>query len=198
METVSLGVQLSRHVGLPDDQHRRATFDLGHGREPRSAAIELERRARYRVVFASIGGLIGLACWLAASRSCRPCVRPRRRLLLHSIEAARKRDYAIHSEEIDLGADAMNGRRRGSRRGAYPRRERQAVFIASADVDVARYLGRSHTTSSRLDDGEASSTSPRRKATNPPGNKFLVAENEGSGEQALTWDADLVAGPSWP
>ena len=150
------------------------------------------------MVFASIGGLIGLALLLggiavlaafAFSRDDDGYFKSDRKQLDSAT-------YAITAEDIDLGVDEADwapdeilGKVRVQVEGAKP------VFVGiGSDADVDRYLGdvahqqlvdfRGGDPEFELHQGGA----PRR----PPGRQdFWVAKSEGAGEQALTWDAEF-------
>ena len=150
------------------------------------------------MVFASIGGLIGLALLVGGIA------------VLAAYAFGRDDDgyfnsdrkqldsgaYAITTGEIDLGVDEADwapdeilGDVRVRVEGDEP------VFVGiGSDEDVDRYLGnvahdqliefRGDDPALDLHEGGAPST--------PPGEQdFWVAESEGSGEQVLTWDADF-------
>jgi hypothetical protein len=149
-------------------------------------------------VFATIGGLIGLALLVggiavmaayAFGRDDDGYFNSDR----HRLESA---TYAIATEEIDLGADEVDwapdgilGNVRVQVDGEKP------VFVGiGRDGDVDRYLGNvAHDELIGFDgddpqldlhDGRAPRTPPREQ-------DFWVAETEGAGEQALTWDAEF-------
>jgi hypothetical protein len=150
------------------------------------------------MVFASIGGLIGLALLLGGITV----------LALYAFgrdddgyfTSDRKQldspTYAITTEDIDLGVDEADwapdeilGKVRVQVEGEKP------VFVGiGADGDVDRYLG--DVARDELIDfqgGEPELDLRRGRAPRgPPGEQgFWVAQSEGSGEQALTWDAEF-------
>jgi hypothetical protein len=150
------------------------------------------------IVFASIGGLIGLALLaggiavLAAyafSRDDDGYFKSDRQQL----ESA---TYAIATEDIDLGADEVDwapdeilGNIRVQVDSEKP------VFVGiGPDDDVDRYLGDVAHDELIDFDGDDPEFEPHegRAPRTPPGDQgFWVAESEGSGEQTLTWDAEF-------
>jgi hypothetical protein len=150
------------------------------------------------MVFASIGGLIGLALLVAGIAILAAYAfgrdddgyfnSPRKQL--HSAT------YAITTQDIDLGADEFDwapnkilGKIRIQVEGDKP------VFVGiGSDDDVDRYLGnvaRSELIGFHGDHAELDLRKGRAPRT-PPGKQGLwVAQSEGSGEQALTWDAEF-------
>jgi hypothetical protein len=149
------------------------------------------------MVFASLGGLIGLALLLggiavlvayAFARDDGYFTSDRKQLDTPT--------YAITTEDIDLGVDEADwapdeilGNVRIRVEGERP------VFVGiGPDDDVDRYLGDVahdelidfHGEDPELDPHEGGA--PRA----PPGDQaFWVAEAQGSGEQSLTWDAEF-------
>jgi hypothetical protein len=149
------------------------------------------------MVFASIGGLIGLALLLGGIAVLAAYAFGRDdgyfnsdRKPLHSAT------YAITTENIDLGANEFDwapekvlGKVRVQVESDKP------VFVGiGPDADVNRYLG--NVAHDELVDfhGGQSEFDPHqgRAPRTPPGRQdFWVAQSQGSGEQALTWDADF-------
>jgi len=149
------------------------------------------------IVFASIGGLIGLALLVggiavlaayAFGRDDDGYFNSDR----HRLEST---TYAITSGDIDLGVDEVDwapnkilGNLRVQVDGEKP------VFVGiGSDDDVDRYLGEvAHDELTGFDgDDPEFDTHEGRAPPTPPGDQdFWVAESEGSGEQALTWDAE--------
>jgi hypothetical protein len=150
------------------------------------------------MVLAGIGGLIGLALVAGGIAV----------LVAHSSErdddgyfnSDRKRlesaTYAITSEDIDLGIDEIGwapeevlGDIRVRVEGEGP------VFVGiGPDEDVDRYLDDvAHDELIEFDGDDAQLVLHEGRAPRtPPGEQdFWVAESEGSGEQALTWDAEF-------
>jgi hypothetical protein len=104
--------------------------------------------------------------------------------------------YAITTEDIDLGVDEVDwapdkilGKVRVQVDGEKP------VFVGiGSDDDVDRYLGDvAHDELIDFDGDDPEFDRHEGGAPRaPPGNQdFWVAESEGSGEQALTWDAEF-------
>jgi hypothetical protein len=150
------------------------------------------------MVFASIGGLIGLALLVggiavlaafAFGRDDDGYFNSDR----HRLESA---TYAIITDDIDLGSnevdwapDKILGKVRVQVDSAKP------VFVGiGSDDDVARYLGDVAYDELIDFDGDDPRFDPHkgRAPPAPPGDQdFWVAKSEGSGEQALTWDAEF-------
>jgi hypothetical protein len=150
------------------------------------------------MVFAGIGGLIGLALLVGGIGV----------LIAYAFgrdddgyfntdrEQLRSAGYAITTQDIDLGADEVDwapdgllGEVRLQVEGGQP------LFVGiGRDEDVARYLGDvARDELIDIDDGDAR-FDPRqgRAPPTPPGEQDLwVAQAEGPGEQALTWDAEF-------
>jgi len=150
------------------------------------------------MVFASIGGLIGLALLVGgiAVLAAYGFARDDDGYFTSDREQLESATYAITSEEIDLGADADDWAPEGLLGEVRIRVESaEPVFIGiGPDVDVARYLGRvAYDELTDFDDGEAQfDLHQGGKPRTPPGQQnFWVAEAEGTGEQVLTWDADF-------
>ena len=150
------------------------------------------------MVFASIGGLIGLALLLGGIT------------VLSAYAFGRDDDgyfnsdrmqidsatYAISTEDIDLGVDEADwapdeilGKVRVQVEGDKP------VFVGiGTDDDVDHYLdGVAHDelVDFHGDDPELDLREGRAPRTPPGEQGFWVAESEGPGEQALTWDAEF-------
>ncbi len=150
------------------------------------------------MVFASIGGLIGLAllvggiAMLAAyafGRDDDGYFNSDRKQLDSATYAITTEDIDLGVDEVDWAPDKMLGNVRVQVEGDKP------VFVGiGSDDDVDRYLGDVahdelidfHGGDPELDLHEG------RAPRTPPGRQdFWVAESEGSGEQALTWDAEF-------
>jgi hypothetical protein len=149
------------------------------------------------MVFASIGGLIGLALLVggiavmaayAFGRDGGYFTSDRERL-----ESA---GYAITTEDIDLGVDEVDwapdevlGNVRVQVDGEKP------VFVGiGRDSDVDRYLGdvvHDELIGFDGDDPQFDLHEGRAPRTPPGEQDFWVAESEGPGERALTWDAEF-------
>jgi hypothetical protein len=150
------------------------------------------------MIFAGIGGLIGLALLLGGI------------VVLAAYAFGRDDDgyfnsdrqqlesatYAITTEDIDLGADEVDwapdkvlGNVRVQVDGERP------VFVGiGSDDDVDRYLGDVAHDELIGFDGDDPEFNPHegRAPRAPPGDQdFWVAESEGSGERTLTWDAEF-------
>jgi hypothetical protein len=150
------------------------------------------------MVFASIGGLVGLALLAGgiAVMIAYAFGRDDDGYFTSDRQKLESATYAITTEDIDLGADEVDwapdgvlGNVRLQVEGAKP----QFVGIGT-DSDVDRYLGDvAHDELIDFDGDDPEfdlhqGRAPRR----PPGEQnFWVAEAEGSGEQALTWDAEF-------
>ena len=150
------------------------------------------------MVFTSIGGLIGLALLVGgiALLAAHLFARDDDGYYTSDREQLESATYAITSEEIDLGADADDWAPEGLLGEVRLRVESaEPVFIGiGPNVDVARYLGRvAYDELTDFDHGEAQFDLHQggRPRTPPRAQDFWVAEAEGSGEQALTWDADF-------
>jgi len=151
------------------------------------------------MVFASIGGLIGLALLVggiavlaayALARDDDGYFNSDRRQL----ESA---TYAITTEDIDLGVDEADwapDEVLGDVRVQVDGGDKPVFVGIASDDDVDRYLG--NVTRDELIEFDGDNpefdlhegSAPRA----PPGEQdFWVAEAEGPGEQALTWDAEF-------
>jgi hypothetical protein len=150
------------------------------------------------MVFASIGGLIGLALLAggiavivayAFDRDDGYFTSDRKQL-----ESA---TYAITTEDIDLGADELDwapdailGDVRIQADGAEKR-----VFVGiGPDDDVDRYLGdvaHDELIDFHGDEPEFDLHEGRAPPAPPGAQDFWVAESQGLGEQAVTWDAEF-------
>ena len=150
------------------------------------------------MVFASIGGLIGLALLVAgiAVIAVHAFERDDDGYFTSDQEQLESATYAISSEEIDLGADADDWAPEGLLGEARIHVESsKPIFIGiGPDVEVDRYLSRvAYDELSDFDNGEAQlDLHPGGRPQTPPGEQdFWVAEAEGAGAQTLTWDADF-------
>jgi hypothetical protein len=150
------------------------------------------------MVFASIGGLIALALLVGGITVLATYAFGRDdqgyfttdRQQLHSAA------YAIATEDIDLGVDEVGwapdnllGNLRVQVDGERP------LFVGiGSDDDVDRYLrevAHDELIGFDDDDPELDRHAGRAPQTPPADQDFWVAESEGSGEQALTWDAEF-------
>jgi hypothetical protein len=149
------------------------------------------------MVFASIGGLIGLALLIGGIAVMAAYAFGRDdgyfKTDRHKLESA---TYAITTENIDLGIDEIDwapdgilGNVRVQVDGDEP------LFVGiGRDSDVDRYLGDVVHDELVDFDGDAPQFELHegRAPRTPPGAQdFWVAESEGSGEQTLTWDAEF-------
>jgi hypothetical protein len=149
-------------------------------------------------LFASIGGLIGLALLLGggAAVAGHAFDRDDDGYLNSDRQRLESAAYAVTSKDIDLGVgeldwapDGILGEVRMQVEGDSP------VFVGiGRREDVQRYLGDIAHDELIEFDGEDSELhahdggAPRT----PPGEQdFWVAKSEGSGERSLTWDADF-------
>jgi hypothetical protein len=150
------------------------------------------------MVFASIGGLIGLALLVGgiAVLAAYAFGRDDEGYFNSDRQRLDSATYAITTEDIDLGVDEADwapdellGNVRVQVEGDKP------VFVGiGSDEDVDRYLG--DVAHDELIDfhGDEPELDPHegRAPRTPPGDQdFWVAQSEGSGEQALTWDAEF-------
>jgi len=149
------------------------------------------------MVFTTIGGLIGLALLLGGIAVLAAYAFGRDDGYFNSDrKQLRSATYAITTENIDLGANEFDwapekvlGKVRVQVESNKP------VFVGiGSDTDVNRYLGNVahdelidfHSGHSEFDPHQG------RAPRTPPGRQdFWVAQSQGSGEQALTWDADF-------
>jgi hypothetical protein len=150
------------------------------------------------LVFASIGGLIGLALLLGgiAVLAAYAFGRDDDGYFTSDRKQLDSAAYAITTEDIDLGVDEADwapdeilGKVRVQIEGEEP------VFVGiGADDDVDRYLGRVARDELVGFHGGEPELDPRkgRAPRGPPGERgFWVARSEGAGEQELTWDAEF-------
>jgi hypothetical protein len=150
------------------------------------------------IVFASIAGLIGLALLVGgiAVLAAFAFGRDDDGYFNSDRQRLESATYAIITEDIDLGVDEADwapdkilGNVRVQVEGERP------VFVGiGSDDDVDRYLGDVARDELIGFDGDNPEFDPHegRAPGTPPGDQdFWVAESEGSGEQALTWDAEF-------
>jgi hypothetical protein len=150
------------------------------------------------MVFAALGGLIGLALLLGgvAVLAAYGFGRDDDGYFNSDSRPVESATYAITTQDIDLGVDEADwapdkilGNVRIQIEGDEP------VFVGiGPDDDVERYLaGVAHDELVGFD-GDDPDLDLRRGGAprTPPGDQdFWVAESEGSGEQPLTWDAEF-------
>jgi hypothetical protein len=150
------------------------------------------------MVFVSIGGLIALALLVGGITVLATYAfgRDDQGYFTSDRQQLQSRAYAITTEDIDLGVDEVDwapdeilGDLRVQFEGEKP------LFVGiGPDDDVARYLGEVANDTLVGFDGEApefeqhAGGAPR---TPPADQDFWVAESAGSGEQALTWEAEF-------
>jgi uncharacterized protein len=149
------------------------------------------------MVFASIGGLIGLALLLGGIAVLVAYAFGRDDGYFTSDrEQLDSATYAITTEDIDLGVDEADwapdeilGNVRVQVEGE------KLVFVGiGSDEDVDRYLGDVAHDELIDFDGDDPEFAPHEgiaPGTPPDDQAFWVAQSEGSGEQALTWDAEF-------
>jgi hypothetical protein len=173
-------------------------------RTPNTAASAARPRSHWTasrvigIVFASVGGLIGLALLVGgiAVLAAYAFGRDDDGYFKTDRQQLESTTYAIMTEDIDLGADEVDwapdgilGNIRVQVNGEEP------VFVGiGSDEDVDRYLGdvaRDELIDFDGDDPEFEPHEGRAPRTPPGDQEFWVAESEGSGEQTLTWDAEF-------
>ena len=150
------------------------------------------------MVFASIGGLIGLALLVGgiAVVSAYAFGRDDQGYFTSDRQELESGAYAITTGDIDLGAgefdwapDKVLGTLRVQVDGQRP------LFVGiGPDDDVDRYLGavaRDELVGFDGDDAELERHEGSAPQTSPADQDFWVAESEGSGEQAVRWKADF-------
>jgi hypothetical protein len=150
------------------------------------------------MVFASIGGLIGLGLLVggvavlaafAFGRDDDGYFNSDRRQLESATFAITTQDIDLGVDEVDWAPDEVLGNVRVQVDGEQP------VFVGiGPDDDVDRYLGdvaHDELIDFDGDDPEFDAHEGRAPRTPPRDQDFWVAESEGSGEQALTWDAEF-------
>ena len=150
------------------------------------------------MVFASIGGLIGLALLAGgiAVLAAYAFGRDDDGYFNSDRQQLETATYAITTEDIDLGVDEVDwapDKILGNVRVQVDSEKPVFVGIGSDD-DVDRYLGDVARDELIDFDGDHAEFIPHegRAPQTPPGDQdFWVAETEGSGEQALTWDAEF-------
>jgi hypothetical protein len=150
------------------------------------------------MVFASIGGLIGLALLVGgiAVMAAYAFGRDDDGYFNSDRKQIDTATYAITTGDIDLGVDEADwapdkvlGNVRVQVEGDKP------VFVGiGSDADVNRYLGNvahDELIDFHGDDAELDLREGRAPRTPPGEQDFWVAKSEGSGEQSLTWDAEF-------
>jgi hypothetical protein len=150
------------------------------------------------MIFASLGGLIGLALLLGgiAVIAAYAFARDDDGYFNTDRERLESDTYAITTEDIDLGADEVDWAPEGILGNVRVQVEGEGpVFVGiGPDAEVDRYLG-DVAQDELVDFGGGEPTFERhdgRAPRTPPRQQdFWVAQAEGSGEQSLTWDADF-------
>ena len=150
------------------------------------------------MVFASIGGLIGLALLVggiavlaayAFGRDDDGYFNSDRKQLESATYAITTEDIDLSVDEVDWAPDELLGNVRVQVEGDKP------VFVGiGSDDDVDRYLGDvAHDELIDFHGGDPEFDLHEGRAPRaPPGEQdFWVAESQGPGEQALTWDAEF-------
>jgi hypothetical protein len=150
------------------------------------------------MVFASIGGLIGLALLAGgiAVLAAYAFERDDDGYFTSDREHLESPAFAITTEDIDLGADAIDSAPDEILGDIRIQVEAdRSIFVGiGPDAEVDRYLdGVAHDelTGFDGDEPEFASHAGRRPTAAPAEEAFWVAEAEGAGEQALTWDAEF-------
>jgi hypothetical protein len=150
------------------------------------------------IVFAGIGGLIGLALLIGgiAVLAAYAFGRDHDGYFTSDRQQLESATYAITTEDIDLGADEVDwapDKILGNVRVQVDGEKPVFVGIGSED-DVDRYLAdvaHDELIDFEGDDPEFEPHEGSAPRTPPGDQDFWVAESEGSGEQALTWDAEF-------
>jgi len=150
------------------------------------------------MVFAGIGGLIGLALLVGgiAVLAAYAFGRDSDGYFTSDRTQIESSTYAITTKDIDLGVDEADwvpdkilGNVRIQVEGEKP------VFVGiGSDEDVDRYIdnvAHDELIDFHGDDPELEPQKGRSPRTAPGDQDFWVAESEGSGEHALTWDAEF-------
>jgi hypothetical protein len=150
------------------------------------------------MVFASVGGLIGLALLLGgiAVIAAYAFGRDDDGYFTTDRERLNSATFAITTEDIDLGADELDWAPDGILGNVRVQVDSEKpVFVGiGPDADVERYLGDVAHDELIGFDGDDPDLDLRegRALRAPPGEqRFWVAEAQGSGEQSLTWDAEF-------
>jgi hypothetical protein len=150
------------------------------------------------MVFASIGGLIGLALLVGgvAVMAAYAFGRDDDGYFNSDRKQLQSASYAITTKDIDLGVDEADwapDKFLGNVRVQVDGGEKPVFVGIGSDVDVDRYLDDVAHDELIDFDGDDPRFDPHEGTAlpTPPGEQdFWVAESEGSGEQALSWDAE--------
>jgi len=151
------------------------------------------------MVFASIGGLIGLALLVGgiAVLAAYAFARDDDGYFSSDRRQLESATYAITTEDIDLGVDEADwapDEVLGDVRVQVDGGDKPVFVGIGSDDDVDRYLGNVTRDELIEFDGDNPEFDVHEGSTPraPPGEQdFWVAEAEGPGEQALTWDAEF-------
>jgi hypothetical protein len=150
------------------------------------------------MIFASIGGLIGLALLIGgiAVLAAYAFARDDDGYFTTDRELLERPTFAITSDDIDLAVDAADWAPDDVLGDVRIRVESEgSVFVGiGSDADVNRYLaGVATATLIDFDEGEPEYELHTGGApSQPPGREdFWVAQTQGGGEQTLDWDADF-------
>ncbi len=151
------------------------------------------------IVFTGIGGLIGLALLLAGIAVVAAFLfgRDADGYFTTDRQAIGSAAYAITTEEIDLGADELDWAPDGVLGEVRVQVEgkRGPVFVGIArDEYAARYLAEVGRDELVGFDGDRPNFAHYRGGaprSAPARQRFWAAQTEGTGEQALTWDAEF-------
>lgn len=151
------------------------------------------------MVFASIGGLIGLALLLGGIAVIVTFAvgRDDDGYFTTGSEPLESATFAITTEDIDLGADEVDwapDNVLGNVRVRVDGGDTPVFIGIGANEDVDRYIaGVAHEELSDLDANppELTLREGRAPPTPPADQDFWVAQAEGPGEQTLTWDAEF-------
>jgi hypothetical protein len=150
------------------------------------------------MIFTSIGGLIGLALLLGgiALIAVYAFARDDDGYFTSDRKDLKSPTYAITTEKIDLGAGELDwapDKVLGNIRVQVE--SRKPVFVGIGhDAAVRRYLGgvaRGELVDFDADRPRLDVRPGNAPRTRPGKQDFWVAQSEGSGQQALTWDADF-------
>jgi hypothetical protein len=181
---------------MTDGGERRST-PIAPASAPRPRANRTASRV-IGIVFAGIGGLIGLALLIGgiAVLAAYAFGRDDDGYFKSDRQRLESATYAIVTEDIDLGADEVDWAPDGILGNVRVQIESEKpVFVGiGSDDDVDRYLGdvaRDELIDFDGDDPEFQPHEGRAPRTPPGDQDFWVAESEGSGEQTLTWDAEF-------
>jgi hypothetical protein len=150
------------------------------------------------MVFASIGGLIALALLVGGIVMLATYAfgRDDQGYFTTDRQQLESGAYAISTEDIDLGADEVDWAPDGilGNLRVQVESDRRLFVGIGSDDDVDRYIrevAHDELIGFDGDDPEFDQHAGGAPRTPPGDQDFWVAESEGSGEQALTWDAEF-------